>query len=82
MIVHSVAALVPPHLRRRNRTEIAEVVVTEHQGYTVKLRITHESRCLLIAVEVRLNFLIQSEHARYGIKILINVFADKFILCL
>ena len=82
VIVHSVAALVTAHLRCRNRTEIAEVIVAEHQGYAVKLRIAHKAWRLLIAVEIRLNFLIKSEHSRYFIKVLVYVFSDELILSL
>ena len=82
VIVHAVAALVPAHCRCRNGTEISEIVVAEHQRYAVKLRIAHESRRLFVAVEIRLDFLVQSKHAGYGIKVLVNVFADELILCL
>ena len=58
MIVHSVAALMLAHFRCRNRTEITEIIVTEHQGDAVKLGISHESRSLVIAVKIRLDLLI------------------------
>ena len=80
MIVHSVTALVIAHFRCRNGTEISEVIVAEHQGNAVKLRIAHQAGGLVIAVEIRLYFLIQSEHSGDLVQVFIYILADEFVL--
>ena len=82
VIVHSVAALVLTHFRCGYRTEITEVIVAEHQRNAFKLRITHEAGCLIVAIEIRFYFLIQSEHSGNLIKVFVYVFSDELILCL
>ena len=80
VIVHAVAALVLSHGGCRNGPEIAEIIIAEHQCNIVKFGIAHESGCLVVAVEIRLDLLIQGKHAGHGIKVRIHVFADELIL--
>ena len=80
MIVHSVTTLVTSHMLSWNRTQVSVIIITKHKGYTIQLRIIHQTFCVLITIKIWFNFLVEGKHTRYLIQVSINIFADKTVL--
>ena len=80
VVIHAVSALMAAHLLCRNSTQVAKVIVAEHERYTFELRISHKSGGLLVAIKIRLDFLIERQHSRDFVKVLIYVLFDQFVL--
>ena len=80
VVIHAVSALMAAHLLCRNSTQVAEVIVAEHERYSFELRVSHKSGGLLVAIKIRLDFLIERQHSRHFVKVLIYVLFDQFVL--
>ena len=80
VVVHAVTALVIAHFRGRHSTEISVVIVAEHERHAFKFRIALKSRRLLVTIEIRLDFLIEREHSRHLVEVLVDVLFDQAVL--
>ena len=80
VVIHAEAAPAVSDLRRRQGSHVSEIILTEHTDHTVKLVPVLQSGDVFVPVKICLDLLVQRQHLRHLVQILIDIFTNQLSL--